>query len=120
MKKETVKSKSKMRKSPGGTSAKKMNVGSPGSLQDQSAKHDIELMQAKIQSMACQALVSRVEYCLENMEMRQAISKIQEFAHYESKIEAVEYMVQIQQRKLLFDSLIQWVKVVYAAELVDK
>ena len=70
--------------------------------------------------MACQALVSRVEYCLENLEMRQAISKIQEFANYESKIEAVEYMVQIQQRKLLFDSLIQWVKVVYAAELTDK
>ena len=90
------------------------------SMHDVGTKKDIEVMQQKIQNMACQTLVSRVEYCLENLEMRICLRKIHEFAKFESKIEAVEFMVQIQQRKAMFDSLIQWVRVVYEPELRDQ
>ena len=67
--------------------------------------------------MACQTLVSRVEYCIENYEMREVLQKIRDFAKDERKIEAVEYMAQIHIRKQMFESLIQWVKVVYEDEL---
>ena len=49
--------------------------------------------------------------------MRKCVQKIKEFSNFERKIEALEYMIQIQQRKKMFDSLIQWVKVVYSSEL---
>ena len=39
------------------------------------------------------------------------------FSKVERRIEACEYMLQIQIRKQLFNSLIQWVKVAYAQEL---
>ena len=49
-------------------------------------------MQQKIQQMACQTLMSRVEYCLENLQMRDAIQRVKGFSNQERKIEAVEYM----------------------------
>ena len=67
--------------------------------------------------MNCEALVSRVQYCLENIEMRKALNKINQFAKCESQIEAAEYMVEIKNKMALFDALIQWVKVIYATEL---
>lgn len=76
-------------------------------------------MQHKIQQLACQTLVSRVEYCVENLQMRNCFAQFREFAAFESKIEAVEFIAQIYERKKLFESLIQWVKVVYAQELVQ-
>jgi hypothetical protein len=42
------------------------------------------------------------------------------FANEEKKIEAVDYIVDITQRKKMFDCLIQWVKVVYEKELLDQ
>jgi len=33
-------------------------------------------MEKKLSSMACQTLVARMEYCIENLEMRRAIRKI--------------------------------------------
>ena len=74
-------------------------------------------MQQKIQQMACQTLMSRVEYCFENLQMRDAIQRVKRFSNQERKIEAVEYMFQIQQKRALLESLVQWVKVVYANEL---
>ena len=56
--------------------------------------------------MSCQTLVSRVEYCLENLQMRGALERVREFANYERKVEAVEYMYQISIRRQLFESLI--------------
>jgi predicted DNA-binding ArsR family transcriptional regulator len=61
--------------------------------------------------------VSRLEYCLENMEMRKAIAEMKQYAIDDRKIEGVEFMREIVNRKLMFESLIQWVKVVYASEL---
>ena len=84
---------------------------------DAQTKKDIEIMQQKIQSMACTTLISRVEYCVENLQMRLALQKVRNFSKVERRIEACEYMLQIQMRKQLFNSLIQWVKVAYAQEL---
>jgi len=67
--------------------------------------------------MSCQSLVSRLEYCLENLEMRNALHEMQKFSVDDRKVEAAEFMVDIRYKKVLFDSLIQWVKVVYASEL---
>lgn len=75
-------------------------------------------MQQKIQAMACPSLVSRIEYCLENLEMRRALKRIVEFSAYERKIEAVELMVQLQERTLKLDGWVQWVKVAYEKELL--
>ena len=86
-------------------------------IRDPATKRDIELMQQKIQQMACQTLMSRVEYCFENLQMRDAIQRVKRFSNQERKIEAVEYMFQIQQKRALLESLVQWVKVVYANEL---
>ena len=61
-------------------------------IRDPATKRDIELMQQKIQQMACQTLMSRVEYCLENLQMRDAIQRVKGFSNQERKIEAVEYM----------------------------
>ena len=61
-----------------------------------------------------------MEYSIENHQMRGCLSRIKDFAKYERRIEAVEYMFQISQRKLMFESLIQWVRVVYAEELGKK
>lgn len=72
----------------------------------------------KIQEMSCQTLISRVEYCMENLEMRHAIQRIQEYAKAERKIEAVLFMVQIHERNIMLESLMQWVKMVYAKELM--
>jgi len=33
-------------------------------------KREVEQMEKKLSSMACQTLVARVEYCFENLEMR--------------------------------------------------
>jgi hypothetical protein len=85
--------------------------------EDTTAKKDLEEMSKKIQNIACWTLVSRLEYILETLEMRRAVFRIREFSEFECKIEAVEYMVQISQRRQMFDSLMQWVKVVYAQEL---
>jgi hypothetical protein len=52
--------------------------------------------------------------------MREALKKVRNFANYERKIEAVEYIYQISIRRQMFESLIQWVKVVYANELKNK
>ena len=49
--------------------------------------------------------------------MRECVEKIKDFSKLERKIEAMEYMIQIHERKRIFDSLIQWVKVVYSSEL---
>ena len=67
--------------------------------------------------IACQQLTIKVEYCLENLKMRQALKEIKQYAEDDRKLEAVEFMQDIINRKLQFESLIQWVKVVYAAEL---
>ena len=61
-------------------------------IRDPTTKRDIELMQQKIQQMACQTLMSRVEYCFENLQMRDAIQRVKIFSNQERKIEAVEYM----------------------------
>lgn len=37
---------------------------------------DIEIMQQKIQAMACPSLINRIQYYLENMEMRRALRQI--------------------------------------------
>lgn len=68
--------------------------------------------------MACPSLVSRIEYCLENLEMRRALKRILEFSVHERKIEAVELMVQLQERTLKLDAWVQWVKVAYEKELL--
>jgi hypothetical protein len=74
-------------------------------------------MQQKIQEMSCQTLISRVEYCVENLEMRLALKRILAFSRQERQMEAVQYIAQIHERKPMFDSLMQWVRVVYAQEL---
>lgn len=87
-------------------------------LYDDKTTRDLEQMQMKIQEMSCQTLISRVEYCMENLEMRHAIQRIQEYAKAERKIEAVLFMVQIHERNIMLESLMQWVKMVYAKELM--
>ena len=56
--------------------------------------------------MACQTLLQRVEYCLENIEMRHSLNKIRSFSHIERKMESVSYMLEIKEKKAKFDSLI--------------
>ena len=63
-------------------------------------------MQQKIQSMACQTLFQRVEFCMENLEMRNALRKIESFSVSDAKVEAVQCMVEIQERKQMFEALI--------------
>ena len=67
--------------------------------------------------MACQTLISRVEYCRENLLMRGAIFEVKQFARQERKAEAVECMYLILTKRTILESLVQWVKVVYATEL---
>ena len=68
-------------------------------------------------AISCDTFVSRLEYCLENVEMRMCLRKIEEFAQQEQKLQAVVNMEQIRQNRIRLDALIQWVKVVYYAEL---
>ena len=74
-------------------------------------------MKQKVLAISCDTFVSRLEYCLENVEMRRCLRKIEEFALQERKLQAVVNMEQIRQNRIRLDALIQWVKVVYYAEL---
>lgn len=74
-------------------------------------------MRQKVLAISCDTFVSRLEYCLENVEMRQCMKKIKTFANQERKLQAVVNMEQIRQNRIRLDALIQWVKVVYYAEL---
>ena len=87
------------------------------SNQGETNNMDIEIMQQKIQAMACPSLINRIQYYRENVEMRRALRQIQDFANYEKKIEAVEYMSQLYERRTLFECLMKWVLVVYDKEL---
>lgn len=80
-------------------------------------KTEIEIMRQKVLAISCDTFVSRLEYCLENVEMRMCLRKIEEFAQQERKLQAVVNMEQIRQNRIRLDALIQWVKVVYYAEL---
>lgn len=42
--------------------------------------------------IACQQLTIKVEYCLENLKMRQALKEIKQYAEDDRKLEAVEFM----------------------------
>lgn len=59
-------------------------------------------MEVRINSIAVNSLASRLEYCLQNMEMRLAIKRILKFISFETKVEAVEYMAEIQAKRLVF------------------
>lgn len=80
-------------------------------------KTEIEVMRQKVLAISCDTFVSRLEYCMENVEMRMCLRKIEDFATQERKLQAVVNMEQIRQNRIRLDALIQWVKVVYYAEL---
>jgi len=52
-------------------------------------------MKQKVLAISCDTFVSRLEYCLENVEMRRCLRKIEEFALQERKLQAVVNMEQI-------------------------
>ena len=68
-------------------------------------------------AISCDTFVQRLEFCLENVEMRRCLRKIEQFAEQERKLQAVVNMEQIRQNRIRLDALIQWVKVVYYDEL---
>lgn len=76
-------------------------------------------MKKKILKIQCQTLVTRMEYCMENYRMREAIKRVREFSQFERKLQAVHFMYEIYLNRIKLESLIQWVKVVYSDLLIN-
>jgi hypothetical protein len=63
-------------------------------------------MRRKILKIQCQTLVARIEYCMENYRMREAIYKVREFSIFERKLQAVHFMHEIYINRIKLESLI--------------
>lgn len=85
-------------------------------LNDPITKRELEKMRSKMHKISAQLLASKLEYCLENFELRQSMMRMRDFSINERKLEAVQYMTEIIDCRKKLSALVQWVRAIYSTK----